>query len=154
MPKLTYCKFPFPDGLLLSELLTSNGARMSHINAEESSESLTALDSLFSSQSSFDRTDARRLLISLSNGVKANQLLEFAMSNINYNLQTKILVVGGLQKWQKILLEVKAYEVDLVVISRDSALQVDYPFAVEASKIFVLIFYCFNQIPGCTSLTL
>ncbi|GBM84501.1 hypothetical protein AVEN_67400-1 [Araneus ventricosus] len=110
--KLTYCKFPFPDGLLLSELLTSNGARMSHINAEESPESLTALDSLFSSQSSFDRADT--------------------ISNISYNLQTKILVVGGLQKWQKILLEVKAYEVDLVVISRDSTLQFYYPFAVEA----------------------
>ncbi|KAF8794141.1 Ionotropic receptor 93a like protein [Argiope bruennichi] len=65
--------------------------------------------------------------------ISTSQQMELIMSDMKYNIQTKMLVVGGLQKWQKILLQVKAYEMmDLIVFSRDSTLEIGYPFALEA----------------------
>lgn len=52
-----------------------------------------------------------------------------------HNKRTKLLVLDKPEKWQRRLRDVKAYEVDIIVISSDPFILDDCPVAIEV-KIF------------------
>ncbi|PRD21269.1 UNVERIFIED_CONTAM: hypothetical protein NCL1_52200 [Trichonephila clavipes] len=53
------------------------------------------------------------------------------MATNMHNKRTKILVAGNLRKWEERLLKVRAYEVDIIVVSRESTPTADCPLAIE-----------------------
>ncbi|KAF8795733.1 putative glutamate receptor like protein [Argiope bruennichi] len=111
------------DGLLLSELLYSNSVRITHVQMEEVDETakLKLLESYFSTFGS--SKSANITLISLEDREETDwQLINLISSNY-----VKILVIGGFEKWQERLLEVKPYELDLIVIThhKESVLPLD-----------------------------
>ncbi|GBO44496.1 hypothetical protein AVEN_258888-1 [Araneus ventricosus] len=101
----------FADGLLLSELLYSNGVRVIHIEVQVVCEAFKILEHYFSTFGSSNLSSI--LLISLEDREEIDQLL---MSLI-FSKGVKALVVGGLQKWQDRLLEAKAYEIHLIMVT-------------------------------------
>ncbi|KAF8795897.1 Ionotropic receptor 93a like protein [Argiope bruennichi] len=119
------------DGELLSYLLNSNGVRISHIQAEEGPSFFKTVERYFDTWNMADLTDEGRLMVSLGNGNTADQLLMNLVASSMHNKRTKILVVGGVRTWQDRLLQVTAYEVDLLVISRESVPASDCPLAIE-----------------------
>ncbi|GFU12535.1 glutamate receptor 4 [Nephila pilipes] len=119
------------DGTLLAYLMNSHSVRMSHLQATEAPGFLKTVERYFDTWNMADLTDEGRMLISLGNGHIADQIVMNLMVTSMHNKRTKVLVVGHLRKWEEILLEVKAYEVDLIVVSRETINSVDCPLAIE-----------------------
>ncbi|CAL1297532.1 unnamed protein product, partial [Larinioides sclopetarius] len=133
---IMFHKAAVDDGLLLSELLYSNSVHVTHIEVLVVSKAVKILEHFFTTVGSSNTADI--LLISLEDGEEIDQLLMSLVSN----KRIKTLVVGNLQRWQDRLLEVKAYEMYLIVIMhcKESVQPVDGSSTKEDDSI-----YCFES---------
>ncbi|GIY10543.1 glutamate receptor ionotropic, delta-1 [Caerostris extrusa] len=123
------------DGNLLAYLMNTHCVRMSYLQATDGPTFFKTFERYFDNWNMADLTDEGRLLVSLGDGNIADQVLVNLIESSMHNKRTKILVSGGVHKWQERLLRVKAYEVDLVVISRESVPATDCPLAIEVLPI-------------------
>ncbi|XP_035233036.1 uncharacterized protein LOC118204849, partial [Stegodyphus dumicola] len=119
------------DGTLLASLLSSQSIRVSHLGVQSGPGFLKTVERYFEKWNMVDLSDEGRILVSLAGGQHVDRLLRKLVQTSMHNKRTKLLVMDDPEKWQERLLSVKAYEVDLVIVSNDPLTITDCPTAIE-----------------------